>query len=69
MSTKNATLTEHSHTKLFFLQNSDFGWVTCTLITALLLSIPVVTVLSSVFLPASEVWQHIKATVLSNYIS
>ncbi len=69
MSTKNATLTEHSHTKLFFLQNSDFGWVTCTLITALLLSIPVVTVLSSVFLPASEVWQHLKATVLSNYIS
>jgi len=69
MSTKNATLTEHGHIKLFFLQKSDFGWVICTFAIALLLSIPVITVLSSVFSPAGEVWQHLKATVLSNYIS
>ena len=54
--------------KQFWLQKSDFGWITCTLLTALLLSIPVISVLSSLLQPASEIWIHLKTTVLSQYI-
>ncbi len=35
---------------------------------ALILSLPVLVVLGYVFVPAGEVWQHLAATVLSDYI-
>ena len=49
------------------LKNSNTTWVVCTVLIALLLSIPVVTVLYSLFLPSSDVWQHLKSTVLASY--
>ncbi len=52
----------------YLQQKSNFSWLLGTLIIALILSIPVITVLSSVFLPSSDVWIHLKATVLTDYI-
>ena len=48
-------------------QKSNLGWLVCTVCTALLLSIPVVTVLYSITLPASDLWSHLRATVLADY--
>ena len=48
-------------------QKSNLGWLICTVCTALLLSIPVVTVLYSITLPASDLWSHLRATVLADY--
>ncbi len=68
MSSKSATLIESPNKYFIWLQKTDTGWLVCTLLLALLLSIPVISVLSSMLLPTSEVWQHLKSTVLSNYI-
>ena len=48
-------------------QKSNIGWLVCTVCTASLLSIPVVTVLYSITLPASDLWSHLRATVLADY--
>ena len=69
MNTQSTTFSNSGFIKQFWQQQSDLGWVGSTVFTALLLSVPVVTVLSSILLPASEVWQHLKATVLLNYIT
>ncbi len=53
----------------FWQHKTNFGWLSCTLSIALLLSIPTVTVLYSILLPASDVWQHLKANVLSDYVA
>lgn len=65
--------TDEINSKQFLLHNylqqkSNFGWIFSTVIIALLLSIPVLTVLSSVLLPSSDVWQHLKSTVLAEYV-
>ena len=52
----------------FWQQRSNLGWVFCTVCTALLLSIPIITVLYSILLPRGEVWLHLRSTVLSDYI-
>jgi len=52
----------------YLQQKSNVGWVFGTLAIAFLISIPVLAVLSSVFLPSSEVWQHLKSTVLTEYV-
>lgn len=52
----------------YLKQQSNFGWVFSTVLIALLISIPVLTVLSSIFLPSGDVWQHLKSTVLGEYI-
>ncbi len=52
----------------YLQQKSNFGWILGTIVIALLISIPVLTVLSSVLLPSSDVWQHLKTTVLTEYI-
>ena len=52
----------------YLQQKSNLGWIFGTVIIALLISIPVVTVLSSVFLPSGDVWQHLKSTVLTEYV-
>ena len=49
-------------------QKSNFGWLLGTVVIALLISIPVLTVLSSIFFPGSDVWAHLKATVLTSYV-
>ena len=53
----------------FLQQKSDIGWLICTISIALLISIPIFSVLYSLFQPAGETWQHLKSTVLSDYIS
>jgi len=52
----------------YLRQKSNFAWILSTVLIALLISIPVLTVLSSIFLPSSDVWQHLKSTVLTEYI-
>jgi len=52
----------------YLQKRSNIIWVLGTVTIALLISIPVLTVLSSVLLPSSDVWQHLKSTVLSEYI-
>ena len=52
----------------FLQKNSNFSWLSGTLFITLLLSIPIFVILSSMLLPTSEVWQHLKATVLKEYI-
>ncbi len=66
--------TAEANNKQFWLQNylqsrSDFGWVIATTVIALLISIPVFTVLSSTIFPSTDVWQHLKSTVLAGYIT
>ena len=52
----------------FWRHNSHFGWLLSTITIALLISIPVFVVLSSLFFPSSEVWIHLRSTVLSDYV-
>ncbi len=59
---------QHILLRNFLQQKSNFGWILGTVVIALLISIPVLTVLSSIILPSSDVWQHLKATVLTEYI-
>ena len=65
--------TQHINKKQTLLHNylqqkSNVGWLLGTVAIALLISIPIFTVLSSIFLPGSDVWLHLKATVLTSYI-
>ncbi len=43
-------------------------WALATLATALLLMLPVLSVMSFVFHPAGEVWRHLARTVLADYV-
>lgn len=52
----------------YLQQNSNFAWLVGTLLIASLVCIPILTVLSSVLLPSGDVWQHLKETVLNEYI-
>lgn len=67
MGTGNEALASPGPFQRFRQQKSDLGWLTCTVGTAVLLSIPVVTVLYSITLPASEIWSHLRTTVLADY--
>lgn len=44
------------------------GWGLTTLGIAILVALPVITVVSFVFLPAGDLWQHLSQTVLPDYI-
>ena len=52
----------------YLQQKSNFGWLLSTVAIALFICIPVLTVLFSIFFPASEIWIHLKTTVLGSYI-
>jgi iron(III) transport system permease protein len=52
----------------YLQQKSNLGWAIGAVVVALLISIPVLAVLSSVFLPSSDVWLHLKSTVLTEYV-
>lgn len=43
-------------------------WNTLTISIAVLVSIPVLTVLFNIFVPAGEVWSHLASTVLPEYV-
>lgn len=45
------------------------SWRPGILLVSLLFSLPVLTVVSFVLYPANDVWQHLRATVLSEYLS
>jgi len=48
---------------------SESGWWNITtIIIALLVSIPILTVAANIFVPSGDVWQHLASTVLPDYI-
>ena len=49
-------------------KSSSDKWTYLSLGVALLISIPILTVVISVFTPAGEVWRHLTDTVLDDYI-
>lgn len=65
--TENEALAPLGFSQRFQQQKSNLGWLLFAVGTALLLSIPVVTVLYSVILPTSDIWSHLRATVLADY--
>jgi iron(III) transport system permease protein len=44
------------------------GWTVAAVISALLLSLPLLVIAAGVFAPSSETWSHVVATVLSDYV-
>lgn len=48
--------------------DSPVGWEIAVGVVALLVAAPVLVVVSSVFTPAGDIWQHLAATVLPVYI-
>jgi iron(III) transport system permease protein len=56
-----------SSTAHFSLPRWD-GWTISTLLIAFLLSLPLWVVLSSTFVDARSIWQHLATTVLSTYV-
>jgi iron(III) transport system permease protein len=50
-------------------KNSGSGWWNfATLLIAFLVSIPVLTVAANIFIPSGDIWQHLAATVLPDYV-
>lgn len=45
------------------------GWTAGVWLIALLITTPILVVLSSIFSPATDVWQHLIATVLPRYVA
>jgi len=43
-------------------------WNVLTLTIALLVSIPILTVVANIFMPSGDVWQHLASTVLPDYV-
>ena len=43
-------------------------WTLVTLAVALILALPVLVVFAHVFMPATEVWEHLRQTVLADYV-
>ena len=52
----------------YLQQKSNLGWILGTVAIAILISIPILTVLSSILLPSSDIWLHLKSTVLTEYV-
>lgn len=68
MTTRNDAFNHLKQNQKTWSNNSNTNWVICSVSIAALLSIPIVTVLISLFLPTSDVWQHLKSTVLADYV-
>ncbi len=49
-------------------KTSSKAWNSVTLLIALLVSVPIFTVLANIFVPTGEVWSHLAQTVLPNYV-
>jgi len=45
------------------------SWSIGVLMTALMLSLPMLVVLSYLFEPSGEIWRHLAATVLQDYVT
>jgi iron(III) transport system permease protein len=44
------------------------AWNAITLLIAVLVSVPVITILVNIFIPAGDVWAHLSSTVLPDYV-
>ena len=44
------------------------AWGVSTLLIAAILALPVLVIFAHVFIPASEVWMHLRSTVLADYV-
>lgn len=56
----------------FFRKDKSHGsavWNFLTVGIALLISIPVFTILATIFIPAGEIWSHLASTVLPDYVT
>lgn len=69
MNADSANITSATPSQQLWQHKGNFAWLASTIGIALLLSIPILSVLYSVFLPASDTWQHLKSTVLTDYIT
>ena len=58
----------HTHRWQRWLSHLPSGWAIATWVVAVLVFLPVLVVLGSVFADAGEVWSHLAETVLSKYI-
>lgn len=61
-----------NHNSLHFRANKSKSgsglWNILTLVIALLVSIPILTVAVNIFIPAGDVWSHLASTVLPEYV-
>lgn len=48
--------------------NRSLWWTIATLVIAILVGIPVLTVAANIFVPSGDIWQHLASTVLDDYI-
>jgi len=62
--TRNNSLLSGSKPK----NSGSVWWNIWTLVIALLVSIPVITVAANIFIPSGDIWQHLASTVLPEYI-
>ena len=69
MSATSETIKSGNFLREYLQQKSAIGWLFCTITIALIISIPIFSVLSSLLLPSSETWHHLKSTVLADYVS
>ncbi|MEH6590533.1 MAG: iron ABC transporter permease [Halioglobus sp.] len=53
----------------FLNRSSSFGWRASLILVAAIISIPVLVVVASLLQPFSEVWLHLRETVLQDYVS
>src|SRR5690625_5622047 len=61
-----AKLTYPEHTRK---KRKGSGWWTFfTISIALLVGIPVFTVIANIFIPTGDIWQHLASTVLKDYV-
>ncbi len=51
------------------LSRRPSGWTWLVLLLMLVFSVPLLTVVSSVFVPNFEIWRHLRETVLIDYVS
>ena len=49
-------------------RNRSPWWTFATLVIAILVGIPVLTVAANIFVPSGDIWQHLASTVLDDYI-
>ena len=45
------------------------AWSMAAVVTALVLALPVLVIFGHVFIPAGEVWEHLRQTVLADYVT
>lgn len=50
------------------IRSGSRWWNIITIIIALMVSIPVLTVAANIFIPSGDIWQHLASTVLPEYV-